>query len=84
MGVTVSFEPGQAALIGVPPVGDTMVRLLRDGAALHEAPGNMLRRVPLPGPGVYRVEADLRVDLSPIGGIAYRSWIFSNPGYGRG
>ena len=84
MGVTVSFKPGQAALIGVPPVGDAMVRLLRDGAVLHEAPGDMLRRVPLPGRSVYRVEVDRRVDLSPIGGMAYRPWIFSSLGYGRG
>lgn len=84
MGATVPFRPGQAALIEVPAVGDAMVRLLRDGAVLHEAPGDTLLRIPLPGSGVYRVEVDLRVDLFPIGGVAYRPWIFSNPVYVRG
>jgi hypothetical protein len=46
--------------------------------ALH-VHSNYVRTVPLPGPGVYRVEVDLRVDLFPIGGVAYRPWIFSNP-----
>jgi hypothetical protein len=84
MGATVPFRPGQAALIEIPPVGDAMVRLLRDGAVFHEAPAETLLRIPLPGPGVYRVEVDLRVDLFPIGGEAYRPWIFSNPVYVRG
>ncbi len=84
MGATVPFRPGQAALIEVPPVGDAIVRLLRDGTVLHEVPGDMLLRIPLPGSGVYRVEVDLRVDLFPIGGVAYRPWIFSNPVYVRG
>ena len=84
MGDTVPFHPGQVAQIRVPPVGDSMVRLLRDGVVLREAPGDTLTSVPLPGPGVYRVEVDLRVDLFPIGGVAYRPWIFSNPVYVRG
>src|SRR5262245_50024555 len=84
MGETVSYRPGQTAYVSVPPVGDALVRLLRDGAVLLEAPGEPLINVPLPGPGVYRVEVDLRVDLFPIGGIAYRPWIFSNPVYVRG
>ncbi|HEY7139200.1 MAG TPA: PHP domain-containing protein [Methylomirabilota bacterium] len=83
MGETLPFRPGQTALIRVPPVGDALVRLLRDGAVLHEGPGSTLLRVPLPGPGVYRVEVDLRVDLFPLGGTAYRPWIFSNPVYVR-
>ena len=56
-------------------------------AVLHVHPSSShdtLLRVPLPGPGVYRVEVDLRVDLFPIGGVAYRPWIFSNPVYVRG
>jgi hypothetical protein len=84
MGETVSFHPGQVALIRVPPVGDALVRLLRDGAVVREGPGDTLLQIPLPGPGVYRVEVDLRVDLFPIGGVAYRPWIFSNPVYVRG
>jgi hypothetical protein len=83
MGETLSFQPGQVADIRVPPVGDAVVRLLRDGAVLHEAPGETEIRVPLPGPGAYRVEVDLRVDLFPIGGAAYRPWIFSNHVYVR-
>ena len=84
MGTTVSFKPGQTAVVEVPPVGDSVVRLLRNGAVLHEAAGDTLLRVALPGPGVYRVEVDLHVDLFPIDGAAYRPWIFSNPVYVRG
>ena len=84
MGEMVPFRPGQAALGRVPPIGDSLVRLLRDGAVIHEAPGDALLSVPLPGPGVYRVEVDLRVDLFPIGDVAYRPWIFSNVVHVRG
>ena len=83
MGATVPFKPGQTAVVEVPSVGDSVVRLLRDGAVVHEVPGDTLLRVALPGPGVYRVEVDLRVDLFPIDGVAYRPWIFSNPVYVR-
>ena len=76
MGETVAFHPGQAAVVCVPPVGNSLVRLLRDGAVIHEAPGDALLSVPLPGPGMYRVEIDLRVDLFPIGGVAHRPSIF--------
>jgi len=78
MGETVPFRPGQAALVRVPPIGDSLVRRLRDGAVIHEAPGDALLSVPLPGPGVYRVEVDLHVDLFPSGDVAYRPWISSN------
>jgi hypothetical protein len=84
MGETVAFRPGQTVLVQVPPIGDSAVRLLRDGAVIHEAPGERLLSVPVPGPGVYRVEVDLRVDLFPIGGAAYRPWIFSNAVHIRG
>jgi hypothetical protein len=60
-----------------------VVRLLRNGAVLHEAPGVRLLTLPLAGPGVYRVEVDLGVDLFSIGDVAYRPWIFSNPVYVR-
>ena len=83
MGATVPFKPGQTAVAEVPPVGDSVVRLLRDGAVLHEVPGETLLRVALPGPGVDRVEVDLRLDLFPIDGVAYRPWILSNPVYVR-
>ena len=79
MGETTSFQPWQGALVRVPPVRNTRVRRLRDGAAVHEAPGDVLLRAPVPGPGVYRVEVDLRVGLFPITGIPCRPWICSNP-----
>ena len=81
MGETVPFHLGRGALIRVPPIGDA---LLRDGAVVHGAPGDTLLRVPLPRPGVYRVEVGLRVHLSPIGGAAYPPWILSNPVYLHG
>ena len=84
MGETLAFRPGQTVLVQVPPIGDSVVRLLRDGAVIHEAPGERLLSVPVPGPGVYRVEVDLRVDLFPIGRAAYRPWIFSNAVHIRG
>ncbi len=59
-----------------------MVRLVRNGEVIHEGPGGTGPvRVPVPGPGVYRVEVDLRVDLFPLGGTGFRPWIFSNPVY---
>ena len=84
MGDVLPFRHGHAAVVQVPPAGDSLVRLLRDGAVIHEGPGGPLLSVPLPGPGVYRVEVDLRVDLFPIGGVAYRPWIFSNAVHLRG
>lgn len=84
MGAAVPFRPGQTALVRVPPTGDSLVRLLRDGTVIHEAPGDALLSLPLPGPGVYRFEVDLRVDLFPIGGAVYRPWIFSNAVHVRG
>ena len=84
MGGTTTFRAGQVAEVRVPPVGAALVRLLRDGAVIHEGSGATLLTVPITGPGVYRVEVDLRVDLFPIGGVAYRPWIFSNPVHVRG
>jgi hypothetical protein len=74
---------GQGSVEEVPPIGDALVRLLRDGVVVHEATGATPLTVPLPGPGVSRVEVDLRVDLFPIGGVGYRPWIFSNPAHVR-
>jgi hypothetical protein len=81
MGDKVRFAPGAVAEIRVPPVGESVARLIRDGGVVHEAPAAGALTVPLPGPGVYRVEVDLRVDLFPIGGAAFRPWIFSNAVY---
>jgi hypothetical protein len=47
---------------------DAEVRVLRDGARFHQAPGRDLD-IPIEGPGAYRVEAR-------IGG---RLWLLSNP-----
>lgn len=82
MGDAVPFEEGQVATIQVPPVGRAMVRILRDGEVFHEAEvEGQLLSVSVPGPGVYRVEVDLHVDLFPIAGAGFRPWIFSNPVY---
>jgi hypothetical protein len=77
--VAATARPGQTAAIRVPPVGDALVRLMRNGVVLLEARGDRRRTVPLPGPGVYRVEVARRGDLFPIGGMAFRPWIFSSP-----
>ena len=45
MGATVPFKPGQTAVLQIPPVGDSMVRLLRDGTVVHEGPGDTLVRI---------------------------------------
>src|SRR5262245_45374482 len=84
MGAPVQHRPGQAATIHVPPVGNACVRLVRDGAVLHEERGGRFLTVPPPGPGGYRVEVDPRVDLVSLGPVACRPWIFSNPVYVRG
>lgn len=84
MGDSVPFREGQVAAIRVPPVGQARVRLLRDGQVLREEPVSPSPwTVGLPGPGVYRVEVDLHVDLFPIGLPGFRPWIFSNPVYVR-
>ena len=77
--VAAAARPGQTAALRVPPVGNALVRLRRNGAVLLEARGDRLLTVPLPRPGVYRVEVALRGGLFPIGGVASRPWIFSNP-----
>jgi hypothetical protein len=77
--VAAAARPGQTAAIRVPPVGDALVRLMRNGVVLLEARGDRRLTVPLPGPGVYRVEVARRGDLFPIGGMAFRPWIFSSP-----
>lgn len=79
MGDTVPWDPELRLLVRVPPVGDTVVRLLRDGAVMHEASGAEPMRVTAPGPGVYRVEVDLRTNLFPIATTRSMPWIFSNP-----
>jgi hypothetical protein len=55
---------------------EARVRIIRNGALFHQAMGKKLS-VAIGEPGVYRVEAALRV----FG--RYRPWIFSNPIYVR-
>jgi hypothetical protein len=69
--------------VRVPPVGDTVVRVLRDGAVVHEAPGRQGVRVPVSTAGAYRVEVDLAVNLFPISTVRRMPWIFSNAIHAR-
>jgi hypothetical protein len=70
--------------VRVPPVGDTLVRVVRDGAVVHEASGGAPVRVPADAAGVYRVEVELGVNLFPITTARRLPWIFSNPIYVTG
>jgi hypothetical protein len=83
MGETVRSGEGWTFEVRVPPVGETMVRLLRDGVVVHEAPGPGPIRVPAGAAGVYRVEVDVGVNLFPITMARRMPWIFSNPIYVR-
>jgi hypothetical protein len=83
MGETLPSGEGWTFEVWVPPVGETTVRLLRDGVVVHEAPGPGPIRVPAGGAGVYRVEVDVGVNLFPITMARRMPWIFSNPIYVR-
>ena len=50
------------------------IRLIRNGSLFHQTTGKELS-LTLREPGIYRIEADLKV----FG--RYRPWIFSNPIY---
>jgi hypothetical protein len=82
MGATLE-GPGWTLEARVPPVGETFVRVLRDGAVVHEGSGQEAVRVPVSAPGVYRVEVDLAVNLLPISTVRRMPWIFSNAIYAR-
>jgi PHP domain len=75
--------PGWMLEVRVPPVGETVVRVVRDGAVVHEGPGRQPVRVPVSAPGAYRVEVDLAVNLFPISTVRRMPWIFSNAIYAR-
>lgn len=83
MGETVPLGTGLALEVRVPPVGEALVRLFRDGEVIHEAVVEGPVRVPIGAPGAYRVEVDLQVDLFPIATARRMPWIFSNAIYVR-
>jgi PHP domain len=83
MGDTLRSGEGWTFEVRVPPVGETAVRLLRDGVVVHEAPGPGPIRIPADAAGVYRVEVDVGVNLFPITTARRMPWIFSNPIYVR-
>ena len=83
MGDTVESGAGWLFEARVPPFGETVVRVVRDGAVVREAPGPGPLRWPASVPGVYRVEVDLGTNLFPITSARRMPWIFSNPIYVR-
>ncbi|MBI3456019.1 MAG: hypothetical protein HY002_09575 [Candidatus Rokubacteria bacterium] len=83
MGDTVRSGAGWVFEVQVPPVGETVVRLLRDGEIVYDAPARGPLRLPVRAPGAYRVEVDLQVNLFPIAAPRRMPWIFSNPIYVR-
>jgi hypothetical protein len=74
MGEEDQFNPGRF-FIEVPC--EARVRLLRNGAVVHQQDGEWLSHV-VTEPGVYRTEVYRRV-----AGFGWRPWIFSNPIYLR-
>jgi len=83
MGETIGAGEGWTLEARVPPVGETVVRILRDGDVVHEGPGRATVRLPVAAPGAYRVEVDLAVNLFPITTVRRMPWIFSNAIYAR-
>jgi PHP domain len=83
MGDTVEGGAGWQLEVRVPPVGETLIRVVRDGAVVREAPGPGPLRWPASVPGVYRVEVELGTNLFPITTARRMPWIFSNPIYVR-
>ena len=83
MGETVALGAGLALEARVPPVGEAVVRLFRDGEVIHEVVAGGPVRVRVGAPGAYRVEVDLQVDLFPIATARRMPWIFSNAIYVR-
>ncbi|VBB42835.1 PHP domain protein [uncultured Desulfatiglans sp.] len=74
MGAEAAFRPGNLQINLPRP---SLVRIIRNGRLLQER--TLLdAHLPIPGPGVYRIEACLRCPL-----FGLRPWIFSNPIYLR-
>jgi hypothetical protein len=84
MGDTVRVGEGWHLEVQVPPMGETVVRVLRDGTPIHEGRGREVVRVPADRAGIYRVEVDLLVNLFPIATARHMPWIFSNAIYVQG
>jgi hypothetical protein len=84
MGDTVRAGAGWDLEVRVPPMGETAVRILRDGTPVHESSGREVVRVPADRAGIYRVEVDLLVNLFPIATARRMPWIFSNAIYVQG
>ena len=83
MGEAVRWREGLVFDVQVPPVGAVVARLIQNGAVVREMPAPGRLEVPVPGPGVYRVEVDLEVHLFPIATTRRMPWILSNPIYVR-
>jgi len=75
MGEEVRFGPGQTLTVRLPQQG--RIVLIRDGQEVNRCGGCSELSLPVEGPGVYRVEAFLRIQNR------WRPWIFSNPIYVR-
>lgn len=83
MGEAVPWRDGLVFDVQVPPVGTVVARLIRDGEVVREAATAGRLEIPVAGPGVYRVEVDLKVHLFPIATTRHMPWILSNPIYVR-
>ena len=70
MGDEIPFDPGLSLAIHLP--APARVTLLRDGVPWRTGSGRVLH-YPVPGPGVYRAEADLHL------GGRWRPWAWFNP-----
>ncbi len=70
MGESLPFGPALSLAVHLP--APARVQVLRDGEPWREGSGRVLH-FPVEGPGVYRAEADLRLDG------AWRPWVLFNP-----
>ena len=70
MGDEIPYEPGLSLAVHLP--APARVTVLRDGAPWRTGTGRVLH-FPVPGPGVFRAEADVRL------GGRWRPWAWFNP-----
>lgn len=73
MGDETKYSPGQRLVAELP--AQAMVRIIRNGTELQKVEGKVQISIPIDQPGVYRLEAWLKLDDE------YRPWIYSNPIY---